>query len=152
MRWSERPTSARPSTAALLALLLVACQTGAPPSPPPVTPSAAARAELSFTRASCASPVPATFTGRNAEIGYVGYRTCSGAIRNGGGASASVDVWVDALDAEGRPHGACRRPLGTIAAGDEREWEATCPVTAAEVGFSVRLSDPSGTPLPTRTP
>lgn len=102
--------------------------------------------------ATCASPVPASFTGRGAEIGYIGYRTCKGVVRNTGTAAASVDVWVDALDVEGRPHGSCRRPLGPIEVGAAVEWESTCPVTAAEVGFSVRLSDASGTPLPTRSP
>lgn len=123
------------------------------PAPGPVaSPSASAGPALSITRAACASPAPATFSGRGAEVGYVGYRTCTGAVRNDGRSPASVDVWIDALDAAGRAHGACRRPLGPIAPGTEREWEATCPVTAAEVGFSVRLSDPSGTPLPSRAP
>lgn len=136
-----------------LTVLVLGCQTSTPPLPAsPYAPTGTPTPVLSVSRASCASPVPATFTGRGAEIGYIGYRTCRGTVRNSGGASASVDVWVDALDAEGRPRGACRRPLGTIGPGTDREWEATCPVTAAEVGFSVRLSDPSGTPLPTKTP
>lgn len=123
------------------------------PAPTPVATLAASQGPaLSVARASCASPAPATFGGRGAEVGYIGYRTCTGVVRNHGGSVASVDVWIDALDAAGRAHGACRRPLGPIAPGTEREWEATCPVTAAEVGFSVRLSDPAGTPLPTRSP
>lgn len=105
-----------------------------------------------MTGVTCASPVPTSFSGRAAEAGYIGYRTCSGTVRNGGTASASVDVWVDALDAQGQARGSCRLALGPIAPGTERQWQATCPVTAAEVGFSVRLSDPSGTPLPVRSP
>lgn len=132
-------------------LALGACE-ATPPQPATATPDPAAAPLLSVERAACASPVPATFSGRFAEQGYVAYRTCRGAVRNQGGASATVDVWVDALDAQGRPGGSCRTAAGTVGPGDSREWESTCPVTAAEVGFAVRLTDAGGSPLPTRAP
>lgn len=135
----------------MLALLIGACQ-AAPPVPPSPTPDPAPAGSLSVEGATCASPVPATFTGRFAEQGYVAYRTCRGVLRNRGDASLTVDVWVDALDAQGRPGGSCRVTVGAVVPGASREWAATCPVTAAEVGFAVRLTDTSGSPLPTRAP
>lgn len=134
--------------------MLAACEPAAPapatgPSP---SPGAAPAARIAVESAACETPVPAAFTGRFAEQGYVAYRTCRGTVSNDGAESASVDVWVDALDAAGRAGGACRTTVGTLGPGARREWEATCPVTAAEVGFAVRVTDASGSPLPTRRP
>jgi len=134
-------------------LLLGACEaTGpAPATRASPTPSGTPAALIAVEGAGCASPVPATFTGRFAEQGYVAYRTCRGTVHNEGTASATVDVWVDTLDIAGKTGGACRVPVGTLGPGARRDWEATCPVTAAEVGFAVRVTDASGTPLPTRS-
>lgn len=132
-------------------LLLGACE-GPAPAPASPTPSGTPAARIRVEGAACASPVPATFSGRFAEQGYVAYRTCRGTVRNDGGASATVDVWVDALDARGQATGSCRSSLGVVGPGTGRDWESTCPVTAAEVGFAVRATDAHGTPLPTRSP
>lgn len=131
--------------------MLVACEAAAP-GPPASTEPAPGAARIAVEGAACASPVPATFSGRFAEQGYVAYRTCRGSVVNEGAEGASVDVWVDALDAAGRAGGACRITVGTLGPGGRREWQATCPVTAAEVGFAVRVTDASGSPLPTRGP
>ncbi|HET8568371.1 MAG TPA: FxLYD domain-containing protein [Candidatus Limnocylindria bacterium] len=105
---------------------------------------------LTIGAASCASPSPAAFTGRGAELGYGGYRTCRATLRNVGDASALVDLWIDALDASGRAGGACRAAAGRLDPGAERTVEATCPVTASETGAAFRVTDAAGSPLPTR--
>ncbi|HEX4743163.1 MAG TPA: FxLYD domain-containing protein [Candidatus Limnocylindria bacterium] len=131
--------------------LLAACDAASPP-PGGSPPGTAGSSLIAIEGAACASPVPATFAGRFAEQGYVAYRTCRGAVRNDGTDTVDADIWVDALDAAGRPGGACRVTAGTLGPGARREWEATCPVTRAEVGFAVRVTDAAGSPLPTRRP
>jgi hypothetical protein len=125
-------------------------------APPTTGPDAAPAVDrrLSLLEATCAPVARASFAGRLAEAGYIGYRECSGRVRNLSSATFfDVDVWVDYLDAEGRPAGACRNAVtakGPLRRGEELTWTATCPVDASQRDFRVRFTDPSGSPFETR--
>jgi len=116
------------------------------PSPPPL--------RLALESAECAPLRPTTFEGRFRELGYIGYRECSGAALNLTDEGLwDLEVWVDHLAADGSLLGSCRNALTPTARVGPRErvtWSATCPVTAAQTSFAVRFTDRDGAPVGAR--
>lgn len=116
------------------------------PSPPPL--------RLALETAECAPVRPATFEGRFRELGYVGYRECSGAVLNLTDEGLwDLEVWVDHLATDGSRIGSCRNaltPTARLGPRERAQWSATCPVTAAQTGFAVRFTDRDGLSVGTR--
>lgn len=79
---------------------------------------------------------PATFEERFKELGYVGYRECSGtALDLTDEGLYDLEVWVDHLATDGSRIGSCRNaltPSARVGPHERVQWSATCPVTAAQ--------------------
>ena len=79
---------------------------------------------------------------------------CTGSVRVVGPAPvASLDVWVDSVDASGRPFFSCRAHVAdSIAAGTVVDWRTTCEAQSGVASHRVHFTDRSGAPIRMASP
>jgi len=139
---------------ALLSLALFSLRTELATTPTPVPTASPPPLRLALESAECAPLRPATFEGRFRELGYIGYRECSGAVLNLTDEGLwDFEVWVDHLASDGSLLGSCRNaltPTARVGPRERAQWSATCPVTAAQTSFAVRFTDRDGAPVGAR--
>jgi hypothetical protein len=79
---------------------------------------------------------------------------CTGSVRVvGPGPVASLDVWVDSVDASGRPFFSCRAHVAdSVAAGTVVDWRTTCEAQIGVASHRVHFTDRSGAPIRMASP
>ena len=128
-------------------------QAEAPTSPvaSPPAPSPTASAEPAVTNVAIDCAVRAAAAGPSPSPAI---ETCTGSVRMlGPGAVRSLDVWVDSIDASGRPLFSCRSRVGDdVGPGLVLPWRTICEAQSGTAQHRVRFTDRAGVPLRTAAP